>query len=83
MLVITFETNKRNTNVAHISNEKTFTTLKTLKNVRMYHTNSIGAVSKKRIFSSSKCIFRTPPKSVEQITGTFPIGFYLPFRSPK
>jgi hypothetical protein len=49
----------------------------------MYHTNATGAVSEKRIFSSAKWIYRTPPKSVETIIGTFPIGFYLHFRSSK
>jgi hypothetical protein len=63
--LIAFETNKRNTNLDLISNENTFSILLTYKKYRRYHTMWIGAVGKKRISNSPKCIYSTPPKSVD------------------
>jgi hypothetical protein len=45
--------------------KRTYTPLKTSKQFFMYQTKWIGGFGKKRIFSSPKCIFSTPPTSVE------------------
>jgi Txe/YoeB family toxin of Txe-Axe toxin-antitoxin module len=83
-VLITFETNKRNTNVVHISNEKDiYYTPNTQKRFVNNILNQLEQIEKNAFSARQKAFLEHHQSLLKQITGTFPIGFYLLFRSSK
>jgi hypothetical protein len=82
--VITFETNKKNTNVVHISNEKDiYCTPKTQKRFVYAILITLEQLAKNAFSARQKAFLKHNQNMLKQITGTYSIPFYLLFGSSK
>jgi hypothetical protein len=84
MLVITFETNKRNKNVVHISNEKDiYYPPKTQNRFVCSILFQLERLAQNPFSACQNGFLEHHQNLLQQITRIFPIGFYLLFSSSK
>jgi hypothetical protein len=82
--MITFETNKRNTKVVHISNEKDIYYPPNPQKLFVYTILiQFGQLAKNAFSAREKAFLEHKQNLLQQMTGTCSIPFFLLFRSSK